>query len=266
MAALGPEQAPKRGGMSPASPYSKDFHAPSESSAVTVFALRGHEQPQRELPPAAEAQPTAAVQAEIIDAYWDDVDERVAYLTALLGAGRHNEALTLCATYLEAVAHALVSTNAVASDQFADELEEHASDSYLTLVHPLQLVRMSAQINGLSPSALHGLAATFPGPEHTLLHREQALDIVHATLAYTDASLVERSIWKGTIAYVVYDFIRTQSFRRREGVRTIGLGTAFREGASMQGLAVPELVSLLQSMVAEARARSHSTGHLPDNS
>ncbi len=233
---------------------------------MTVFALRGHEQPQRELPPAAEAQPTAAVQAEIIDAYWDDVDERVAYLTALLGAGRHNEALTLCATYLEAVAHALVSTNAVASDQFADELEEHASDPYLTLVHPLQLVRMSAQINGLSPSALHGLAATFPGPEHTLLHREQALDIVHATLAYTDASLVERSIWKGTIAYVVYDFIRTQSFRRREGVRTIGLGTAFREGALMQGLAVPELVSLLQSMVAEARARSHSTGHLPDKS
>jgi hypothetical protein len=233
-------------------------------SAVTVFALHGHQQPQREIPPVTEAQPTAAVQAEIIDAYWDDVDERVAYLTALLGAGRHNEALTLCATYLEAVAHALVSTNAVASEQFADELEEHASDPYLTLVHPLQLVRMAAQINGLSPSALHGLAATFPGPEHTLLHREQALDIVHATLAYTDASLVERSIWKGTIAYVVYDFIRTQSFRRREGVRTIGLGTAFREGASMQGLSVPELISLLHSMVAEARARSHNTGQLPD--
>jgi hypothetical protein len=233
-------------------------------SAVTVFALHGHQQPQREIPPVTEAQPTAAVQAEIIDAYWYDVDERVAYLTALLGAGRHNEALTLCATYLEAVAHALVSTNAVASEQFADELEEHASDPYLTLVHPLQLVRMAAQINGLSPSALHGLAATFPGPEHTLLHREQALDIVHATLAYTDASLVERSIWKGTIAYVVYDFIRTQSFRRREGVRTIGLGTAFREGASMQGLSVPELISLLHSMVAEARARSHNTGQLPD--
>lgn len=233
---------------------------------MTVFALRGHEFPQRETPPVVEVQPTAAVQAEIIDAYWDDVDERVSYLSALLGAGRHNEALTLCATYLEAVAHALVSTNAVASEQFADELEEHASDPYLTLVHPLQLVRMAAQLNGLSPSALHGLNAIFPGPEHTLLHQSQALDIVRSTLAYPDATLIERSIWKGTIAYVVYDFIRTQSFRRREGALTVGLGTAFREGVSMQGLSVPELVSLLHSMVAEARARSLATGQLPDHS
>lgn len=232
---------------------------------MTVFALRAHEQ-QRDRPSVSEVQPTAAVQAEIIDAYWDDVDERVAYLNALLGAGRHNEALTLSATYLEAIAHALVSANAVASEQFADELEEHASDPYLTLVHPVQLVRMAAQIHGLSPSALHGLAAVFPGPEHTLLHQSQALDIVHANLAYTDANLVERSIWKGTIAYVVYDFIRTQSFRRREGARTIGLGTAFREGSSVQGLSVPEIVLLLHSMVAEARARSRSTGRLPDRS
>jgi hypothetical protein len=213
-----------------------------------------------------EVQPTAAVQAEIIDAYWNDVDERVSYLSALLGAGRHSEALTLCATYLEAVAHALVSTNAVASEQFADELEEHASDPYLTLVHPLQLVRMAAQLNGLSPSALHGLNAIFPGPEHTLLHQSQALDIVRSTLAYPDATLIERSIWKGTIAYVVYDFIRTQSFRRREGALTVGLGTAFREGVPMQGLSVPELVSLLHSMVAEARARSLATGQLPGRS
>jgi hypothetical protein len=213
-----------------------------------------------------EVQPTAAVQAEIIDAYWNDVDERVSYLSALLGAGRHSEALTLCATYLEAVAHALVSTNAVASEQFADELEEHASDPYLTLVHPLQLVRMAAQLNGLSPSALHGLNAIFPGPEHTLLHQSQALDIVRSTLAYPDATLIERSIWKGTIAYVVYDFIRTQSFRRREGALTVGLGTAFREGVPMQGLSVPELVSLLHSMVAEARARSLATGQLPSRS
>lgn len=216
-------------------------------------------------PDSAESVPPAApATAPTIDAFWDDVTERVSYLISLLGAGRHSEALTLCAAYLEGVAHALVSLNAQDGEAFADELEERTSDPFLALVHPLQLVRMAAQINGLSPSAVHGLAAVFPGPEYTLLRQHQALEIVRGTLAPTDAAIVERTIWRCTVAYVVYDFIRTQSFKRREGERTIGLGMAFRQGDSLQALSVPELVSLLYGMIAEARARSHAAERLPD--
>jgi hypothetical protein len=237
---------------------------PLESSDVTAQTLRMHHDPQRDTPEAIEIVPaTRAAQPDLIDAYWDDVEERVHYLMSLLGAGRHNEALALCAVYLEGVAHALVCSNAPDAESFADEAEEHASDPYLSLVHPLQLVCVAAQLNGLSPSAVHGLHATFPGPEHTLLRKGQAVAIVRANLAHTDAAVVERALWKCTVAYVIYDFINTQSFRRREGANTIGLGTAFREGNAAQGLSVPELVALLCSMIAEARARSHASGTLP---
>ena len=131
-------------------------------------------------------------------------------------------------------------------------------------MHPLQLVRVASQLEGLSPSAIYGLLATFPGPEHRLLHQDQVIAIVRTNLAPTDAFIVERAIWKGTIAYIVYDFIRRQSYRRRNDARVIGLGAAFHEGETAQGLSVPELVSLLQSMVVEARGRSQASGRLPD--
>lgn len=204
------------------------------------------------------------VPAHHIEAYWDDVQERVLFLMQLMEAGRHREALTLCATYLEAVAHALVSMRADRDDSFEDEVEERSSDPYLILVHPLQLVRVAATIEGLAPQSVRTLSEIFPGPELTLLHREEAITVIRASLDDHEAALVERVLWKCSIAYVLYDFLRSQSFKRREGARSIGLGATPHEGPPVQGLSVPELVGLLQGMVAEARARSHTTGMLPD--
>lgn len=214
-------------------------------------------------PAPAEPAPVAA-QAELIDAWWDEIQERVQYLMVLMADQRFEEALTLTANYLEGIAHALVSLNAAHADHYEDELEEHSNDPYLTLVHPLQLVRLTAQIQGLSPSASHGLAATFRGPDLTLLYKEQAVEVVRATLAASEAKIVERAIWRCTVAYVIYDFIRSQSFRRREGTHSIGLGKSFRQGAAAQGLSVPELVGLLLGMIEEGRARSHAMGMLPE--
>jgi hypothetical protein len=107
------------------------------------------------------------------------------------------------------------------------------------------------------------LAQAFPGPQHTLMHQSQALETIRGLLTYTEAELAERVLWKCTIAYVIYDFIRAQSFERREGTRTIGLGTAFHEGEPEYDLSVPELVALLRGMIAEARERAHQTGTAP---
>ncbi len=228
-------------------------------------ALRLHEQTPPGVPAIrTDAEARAREQAELIEAYWNDVDERALYLMVLLGAGRNNEALTLCAAYLEAVAHALVSARGSEPAAFSDETEELASDPYLSLVHPLQLVRVVAMTEGLSKSARLSLAQTFPGPELTLLHPSQALETVRATLTYAESEIVERVLWKCTIAYVIYDFIRTQSFKRREGTRTIGLGTAFHEGSAEYDLSVPELVALLRGMIAEARERNLASGTLPE--
>lgn len=230
---------------------------------VTAPALRLHETPQNVAAQPSDAAARAAERAEIIDAYWDDLDERATYLMVLLGAGRNNEALTLCAAYLEGVAHALVATRATTPDTFSDETEELSSDPYLSLCHPLQLVRVVGLTDGLSKSARLSLASVFPGPEYTLLHQQQALDYVRSTLTYVESELVERRLWKCTIAYVIYDFIRTQSFERREGTRTIGLGPAFHEGNPEYDLSVPELVALLRGMIGEARERAHAAESLP---
>ena len=233
---------------------------------MSARALRLHERLQRIVPGSPADIPTRdAERTQLIDAYWDDVEERVLYVMVLLSAGRNNEAMTLCAAYLEGVAHELVAMHPSTGEAFEDEAEQLSSDPYLTLVHPMQIVRVVAVTEGLSPTARLDIAQTFPGPEHTLLHKEQALEIVRALVEPAEAALLERVIWKCTIAYVIYDFIRSQSFKRREGTRTIGLGTAFHEGHPVHELSVPELVSLLRGMVAEARDRAHASGTLPQH-
>lgn len=201
----------------------------------------------------------------MIDAYWDDVEGRVGYLLALLEVERYAEALTLCATYLEGVAHALVTSDPREEREYATEAEAHAGDPYLSLVHPQQLVRVATQLMGVSAATAKGFAMIFDAHEPQLLYQDEAVNIVRSTLPPSEATMVERVIWKCTIAYVIYDFLRTQTYQRREGVRKVGMGSAFYEGETSQGLSVLELVSLLRGMIAEARARGHAKGWLPES-
>lgn len=213
---------------------------------------------------AAVAVPRKRVPAELIDAYWDEVEGRVGYLLALLEVERYSEALTLCATYLDSVAHALVTTDPREQREITDEAAAHSDDPYLSLVHPQQLVHVATQLMGLSAATAKGFALIFDTHEPQLLYQDQAVDIVRSTLPPSEAAMVERVMWKCTIAYVIYDFLRSQSYTKPSGARKIGLGQAFYEGETVHGLAVPELVGLLRGMIAEARARGHARGVLPD--
>lgn len=238
-------------------------HPPHRSVDTSSPALRLHAPDPDAAPAADSGLPRRRASAEAIDAYWNEVEGRVGYLIALLDVERYAETLTLCATYLESITHALVTTNPRGSDP-ATEPSQEEDDPYLSLIHPQQLARLVTQLHGLSAATSKGFAFLLDASEPRLLYRDQAIELIRASLPLSEASLVERILWKCTVGYIVYDFLRTQSYRRREGTRTIGLGTAFYEGESVQGLSIPELVSLLWGMIAEARARSHATGRLPE--
>lgn len=207
--------------------------------------------------------PARRATAEAIDAYWDDVEGRVGYVIALLEVERYAETLTLCATYLDSIAHALVTTNPRAGESGAESTAEE-DDPYLGLIHPQQLSRLVTQLPGISAATTTGFSFLLESAEPQLLYRDQAIDLIRSTLPLSEAVLVERVLWKCTVAYIIYDFLRSQSYLRREGSRTIGLGTAFYEGELVRGLSVPELVALLRGLIGEARARSHATGRLPE--
>ena len=229
----------------------------------TTPALRLHAPDPDAAPSAGAPLPSRRVPADAIDAYWDDVEGRVGYLLALLEVERYGETLTLCATYLESIVHALVTTNPHAAAT-GNEAPADEDDPFLGLIHPQQLARLVTQLPGISAATTAGFPVLLDSAEPRLLYKDQAIDLIRSTLPLSESVLVERALWKCTVAYITYDFLRTQSYRRREGVRTIGLGMAFYEGESHCGLSVPELVALMRSLIAEARARSHATGRLPE--
>jgi hypothetical protein len=238
-------------------PVSPEFRLDSSAPALRLHT------PSTDTPEAAVV-PRRRVSADLIDAYWDEVQDRVNYLPSLMEAGRYSEVMTLCATYLEGVAHALVSTAAREETALASEAEAHASDPFLSLVHPQQLVRVATQLMGISAATAKGFAMIFDAQEPRLLFEDQAVDIVRATLPPSEATMVERVMWKCTVAYIIYDFMRCQAYERKGGVSKIGLGAAFYEGESVQGLSVQELVGLLHGMVTEARTRGRARGWLPE--
>lgn len=207
----------------------------------------------------ADAPHAEAERRALIDAYWDEVEDRVRFLDLLVESGRYHEALTLCASYLDALVQNLAAASYITGAADAAPVTP-ADDPFLALVHPLQVMRLAAQMGEHGPTMAERLAIEFPGPQYPLLSRDEFTPLVRALLPAAEAGQVEGVMWKGTLAYIAYDFIKTQAqLRLAAGPRR---GT--EDGRVVQMLSVPELVSVLRSMIAEARARSHATGSWPD--
>ena len=57
----------------------------------------------------------------LIDAYWDEVEDRVRFLDALVEGGRYHEALTLCSSYLDALVQNLAAASYITGAPESDE-------------------------------------------------------------------------------------------------------------------------------------------------
>jgi hypothetical protein len=170
--------------------------------------------------------------------------------------GRDTEALTLCLTYIDSFAQLLQWPCQGVGQNFVETLWRHDSQPFLSLVHPLQMIRAIDAMAAPWRSRAATLRILFPGPRYELVSRPDFLDSIAVNFTSADLTDVRRELWRGTIAAVAYYWMRNPSVHGFGSSSSLSFGDTKCRGIDAPQLNLQVLESPLRSMIEEARARS----------
>jgi hypothetical protein len=204
----------------------------------------------------------------IINDWWDKFEGNIDFLADLVKMGREHEAIILCAAYLDGVGGALAPSGAKNGPSFCDALSKHEKSPYLSLVHPLQMIRAAGKSAALKPGGVwqnieSKLQARFPGPTFELLPQADFITQVTPILTSQELGDVRANLWKGTIAGVVYEWIRNPAIHELGSTPTLSFGQTGYHGFPVPSINLDFLVPVLRRMTKTARAKSIATRSLP---
>jgi hypothetical protein len=200
----------------------------------------------------------AAAKLEVMNGFFDDASQRVDFLSELDRGGHRTEALTLCLTYIDSFAQWLQYPREGVGQNFVESLCAHEQFTYFSLIHPLQMVRALAAMNGSWPMHSKTIESIFPAPPYELMDRltfARSLTRVGQNVLQA----IQQEFWRGTVASVAYYWLRNPSVHRFGSSPSVSFGSTVYQGTEPPSLGLATLVPTLKSMIKEARTRSTNT-------
>jgi hypothetical protein len=199
---------------------------------------------------------------EYIEAYFDDLDRKVAFLEELFRSGRQDEAATLCYVYVDGLGYSLYWPDERSAFNFVRVLCEHGDQPHLALVHPVGLTRWlcretnSTKFNALGAKLEGHLSST----NRQLFAMSEFSAFLSSRLTPQELTILKKEIWRGTLAYATYEWLRNPFVHR---LRVYG-GLSF-DGTTHRGKSVPtiefwHLYGALKAIARHARQLSKTSG------
>ena len=175
-----------------------------------------------------------ADKAFFIEAYFDDLEQRIAFLKDLNEGGHRDEALMLCCCYIEALGSRQYHESQRKAKNYSRILEEHGGNDIFALVHPKQLSRVLAD-QKLFKANLSKLESLIDGFGMELVLQEVVVDTLAPVITDDQASWLEDNLFKGTIAAISYELVRS------ELVHDISAASITFSETTIKGNPVPDL-------------------------
>jgi hypothetical protein len=208
----------------------------------------------------------AAVEASTIsilsDAYWEQFEERVAFLDTLVAQGRDHEALTLCIVYLDGLAHTLAEPDSKNGVSFCTALAMDEPEPYFALIHPLQLIRATKKMASKWQLISAKLASSFPAPSYELFGQTTFLATIRHVLDPTELAEIETELWRGTVAAIAYGWVRNPTVHELGGSAFIEFSQTTYDGKRVPSLTYATLADRLKPLAAAARAQAKDAGRI----
>jgi hypothetical protein len=194
---------------------------------------------------------------DLMKAYFDKALERVAFVEKIAAEGRHVESLTLCLVYLDGLSQLLSWPGGEAGRNFVETLCSYDQAGFLSLIHPVQLIRAFDAMKGPWPSRARSLEGRYSGPPYSLMSCSEASNAIGETFASNnEVAEVFRELWRGTLAAVVYHWMRNPSVHGFGGAQRISFDETCLKGCPAHPLSLQTLLPPLRAMLSEARKRS----------
>ncbi|SRR5438093_11844825 len=195
-----------------------------------------------------------------ITAFFDDAEERIAFLDELAGTGHEREALTLCLTYIDSFAQWLCWPSSSTGRNFVEAVMQFGGDALMGLAHPFQAIYSFSQMKSLWKTLAERIIHAFPGPVYELLPVSLFEQVLGHHLTPAELAQLRSEVWRATIANMVYQHLRNPSVHSFRGSGGIILSQTTYQGQPVPIIGLPQLKNCAWGLVAEARRRSEANG------
>ena len=145
--------------------------------------------------------------SRVIEQYFRKLQRRSEFLVELMQQDHKGEALLLCCCYIERLANALYWPEESCTFNFVRVLKEHGQEELLWHIHPEQL-RSGLQKRRKADTLGKKLDSALQQARRMLYSEEDLLALVRPCLSAEECQRVQDSLWRGTVAAVVYERIR----------------------------------------------------------
>lgn len=199
----------------------------------------------------------AAIKAEYIKAYYDDLQSRIAFLSELYDMGRTNEALMLCSCYIEALGSRQSQEPQRKAKNYCQALTEHGRNEIWQLIHLRQL-RNVLSVNSLFNDSFSALEPLIDGFGAQLIEPEDVRAHLDATLSEQQRAWLNDNMFKGSIANISYERIRSELVHDISAA-PISFGETSYKGDPVPDLNFEMLYASLRYIVEVAKERTIST-------
>ncbi len=195
----------------------------------------------------------------MLEASFEDLERRCAFLQQLYAHGHRDEALHLCCCYIEALGSFRYPGECRRSFNFVTILKAYGGDEELWHIHLRQLIRQLLQRDGRVHRIGEKLTSLLASAPDSLYTEEQVLGFVGSALDGKDLASLKKNLWLGTLANVAYTNLRSVLVHGISGPDGVTFpGTLFR-GTPLRDLDFERFHPLLLRIVAALKQLSIDT-------
>lgn len=153
--------------------------------------------------------PNREAKLGFIEAFFDDLDDKIAFLRGLRERGRADEAFLLCCCYIDGLGNSLFPGERSSKRCFVRVLERHGGEEVLALIHPKILCESLAEMGKHARAVLGQVRSPLRDAEGAVYTRAEMLAMLRSNLSDADRSWLEDNLWRGTLAVLAYRTIRS---------------------------------------------------------
>jgi len=151
----------------------------------------------------------SADKAFMIQAYFDDLEKRIAFLKELNACGHKDEALMLCCCYIEALGSRQYHDSDRRAKNYSRVLEEYSGDNLFALIHPKQLKKVLMNQKLFKANFLQ-IEPIIDGLGKELILQKVVVERLSPVITKVQLDWLNDNLFKGTMAAISYERVRSE--------------------------------------------------------
>jgi len=201
-----------------------------------------------------------AAKIGFIKAFFDDLEEKVAFAKTLYQGGRRDEGRLLTCVYIESLGNGIYHPSQKFASNFCRALIEHSDEALFTIVLPHWLLTKLPWGSASQQVANELREFLSPLPSRVGLAYPEFILLAERALGQAAFRFLARDCWVGTTARVLYEELRSTGTHWFGSPGGIAFSNTIWKGEPLTRIGFEHLHSALCTLLMHTRGLSLSSG------